>query len=265
MKENEFYEIHFFAEHLIKDAGEIIKKKWNESFETNTKKHEQDFVTSLDIEVEAFLVRKIKAKYPTHSINSEEGFGDENINNDGIVWGIDPIDGTANLVYMRKDFAISIGVYQAGVGQLAYIYDVMQEKLYSAKKGAGAFENGIKLNERVDRKMENALIYTRYSYIYQNTYQIRDLINEFRGLGHMSCASLGFVELAKGNIDVMLGKGNMKFWDIAAGKLFAEENGVVFQGIDGEPYEFGVEKDMLAAGPQLSRVVLKGLNRHEVD
>lgn len=26
MIENEFYEMHFFAEHLIKDAGEIIKK-----------------------------------------------------------------------------------------------------------------------------------------------------------------------------------------------------------------------------------------------
>lgn len=247
----DFYELHFFTESLIKATGAMIRRKLTEDLTIHTKKHAHDFVTNIDTEVEAFLVQEIKNRYPSHHIISEEGFGDTLNELTGTVWGIDPIDGTSNLVYKQADFAISIGIYHDGIGELAYIYDVMEDILYSAKRGEGVYQNQTRLPSRIDRQLEDSLIYTRFHYIDKNLYGIKELINQSRGLGSMSCASLGLVALGKGTIDGMLNKGGMKFWDIAAGKIFAEENGVVFQGVDGSPYTTGEEKDIFCAGPTL--------------
>lgn len=251
----DFFEIHFFAEHLIREAGKLINSKLTQDLSIDTKKHAHDFVTNIDREVEQFLVQRIKKHYPDHVIISEEGFGDVATDFQGVTWGIDPIDGTSNLVYKQKDFAISVSVYQDGVGELAYIYDVVADIFYHAKKDQGAFENYVPLKKRVDRKLEDSILYSRFNYIYENVYNIQEMIQLSRGLSGMSCASLGLVEIGKGTVDLMIGKGNMKFWDISAGKLFAEENGVLFQGIDGSDYTICEEKDIIVGGPLLIKEV----------
>lgn len=251
----DFFAIHFFAEQWIKQAGARIKSQLSNQLTIDTKKDAHDFVTNLDKETELFLVKQIKERYPEHLIISEEGYGDVLKDLNGIVWGIDPIDGTSNLVYKKKDFAISVSVYKDGIGELAYIYDVVNDIFYHAKRGQGAFENYCQLPKRADRKLTDSVIYSRFNYIYTNEYHIRDMIQVSRGLGGMSCASLGMVELGKGTIDVMINKGAMKFWDISAGKLFAEENGVIFQGIDGGSYKICENKTIIAGGPQLIKEI----------
>lgn len=246
-------EIHFWVETLIMTAGETVRKMLNTNLEIETKKHAHDFVTNIDKEIETFLVASIRERYPTHLIIGEEGTNSEHDFRKGIVWGIDPIDGTANLVYKQQDFAISIGIYVEGIGELAYIYDVMSDDFYHAKKGAGAYINHVKVKSRKDRLLEDSLIYARFNDIHLDKYSINNVIALSRGLGHMECASLGFVELGKGTIDGILSKGDMKFWDMAAGKLFAEECGVIFQGVDGSAYELGEAKDIIGAGPKLAK------------
>lgn len=53
---------------------------------------------------------------------------------DGVVWILDPIDGTLNFVEQQRDFAISLAVYEDGIGRLAYIYDVTRDELYFGEK-----------------------------------------------------------------------------------------------------------------------------------
>lgn len=62
----------------------------------------------------------------------EEGFGDKNLTKDGVIWFVDPIDGTKNFVHQKRNFAISIGVYVDGVGKVGYIYDVIGDELFYA-------------------------------------------------------------------------------------------------------------------------------------
>lgn len=255
--EEKKYELFLYTSNLIIEAGDRIKKKMNEDMIINTKTNEHDFVTNIDKEIEQFLIASIRNKYPEHIIISEEGFGDNEINNSkGYVWGIDPIDGTSNLVYKKKDFAISIGIYHDGIGLMGFIYDVHSDILYSVLKGKGIYINGRKTKTRPDRLLKDSCFYCRYEYIYENKYGIREIIKKSRHLGYMSCASLGFVELALGNIDVMVGKGNMKFWDIAAGKIFADESGVVFYSIDRKkPYKLLEAGDIIACGNNLYKEI----------
>src|SRR5699024_8231038 len=101
--------------------------------------------TKMDKNIEKFFVKNIKQEFPNHLLFSEEGYGDEISSLDGIVWIIDPIDGTMNFVHQKRNFAISIGIYQDGIGQIGFIYDVMADDLYSAKRGMGAYKNDRKL------------------------------------------------------------------------------------------------------------------------
>src|SRR5699024_2716654 len=94
----------------VLEAGALIREKMHRPLTIDTKSNPNDLVTQLDQEVEFFFAEKIKQQFPNHFILSEEGYGDQNIDRDGTVWVIDPIDGTMNFVHQKKNFAISIGI-----------------------------------------------------------------------------------------------------------------------------------------------------------
>lgn len=66
-----------------------------------TKSNAADLVTNMDRETEQFLIGKIKETFPAHNILGEEGYGDEITSSNGVVWLIDPIDGTMNFVHQK--------------------------------------------------------------------------------------------------------------------------------------------------------------------
>ena len=123
--------VHDYTITIIKEAGERIRKSFFETMQIETKSGANDLVTNIDKETEAFLVRKIRAYDATFRILGEEGMAQEQITSlDGVVWMVDPIDGTMNFVRQHRNFAISIGIYVDGVGQAGYIYDVVADELY---------------------------------------------------------------------------------------------------------------------------------------
>ena len=50
-----------------------------------------------------------------------------------------------NFIHQQRNFAISLGIYLDGVGMLGYIYDVVRDDFYHAKKGEGAYFNDERL------------------------------------------------------------------------------------------------------------------------
>src|SRR5699024_3458010 len=133
------------AKEWILEAGTLIREKMHRPLTVDTKSNPNDLVTQLDQEVEFFLARKIKTKFPDHFLLSEEGYGDLQIQKNGTVWIIDPIDGTMNFVHQKKNFAISIGIYHQGIGEIGLNYDVMNDQLYSAMNGKCTFKNNKRL------------------------------------------------------------------------------------------------------------------------
>ena len=51
----------------------------------------------------------------------------------GVVWVVDPIDGTLNFVHQQEGFAISIGIYRDGKPYAGLVYDVMKDVLSMLK------------------------------------------------------------------------------------------------------------------------------------
>lgn len=102
-------DIDAHAKRWIRDAGEHLMASMKKALIIETKSNAADLVTNMDREIEQFLIGKIKETFPNHNILGEEGYGDEITSSDGVVWLIDPIDGTMNFVHQKEILQFQLG------------------------------------------------------------------------------------------------------------------------------------------------------------
>lgn len=250
------------AKKWIYAAGENIRLKINEPLTIDTKSDAKDLVTTMDRETEKYFATNIKTTYPTHKLISEEGYGDDLQLLDGIVWIVDPIDGTMNFVEQKRNFAISIGIYHDGIGEIGFIYNVMDDILYHAKRGEGAYKNDRKLSVlQDDIHLEEALISLTHLWLCDNMLADKDnmmnLVRKVRGTRSYGSAALEFAMVAEGVLDGYL---SMKLspWDIAAGMIIVNEVGGVTKTAAGDSVDLLKNQAVITASPAIIETIIKG-------
>ena len=127
-----------FLKEIIKEAEKISKK----SYEIHQKDSRGDLVTSLDLEIEQYLINRIKESYPDYDIVSEE------FNSDGMLTDncfiIDPIDGTINFANGLPLWGIQIACRKKGETIASVISLPDLNEFYNADK-SGAYLNDQKI------------------------------------------------------------------------------------------------------------------------
>lgn len=126
-----------------KDILEILKhdnlKKIisNQSnLEIEEKKGMGNIVTRVDKEVERYISINLKKMYPDSQIIAEESAEKIVEKDGGLKFIIDPLDGSTNFSN-GWPYSIAIGVVDNKELVAGVIYDILQEKIYSATKGKG--------------------------------------------------------------------------------------------------------------------------------
>ena len=89
------------AKEWVLEAGVRVRKQMLDPLVIHTKSSPRDLVTTVDQETERFFAMRIREQYPDHHLISEEGYGDRLHTTEGVVWIIDPIDGTSNFILER--------------------------------------------------------------------------------------------------------------------------------------------------------------------
>lgn len=263
-------EIFVQAKKWIEEAGNIIVNRINDDLMIDTKAHANDLVTEMDQDIELFFANKIKEKYPTHLLLGEEGYGDEVTSLEGTVWIIDPIDGTKNFVHQKKNFAISVGIFHEGVGEIGFIYNVMADILYSAKRNHGAYKNNVKmepLNNAV--KLEEAIFSFKHDLLCKSKNfdpeVIEDFVNEIRGTRYGGAAALEIAQVAEGIVDGYVSKG-LSPWDVAAGVVIINEVGGIAKRSNADSINMLEKGTIVICNDVISEDVFKRLrswNRNE--
>ncbi|MFC4556972.1 inositol monophosphatase family protein [Virgibacillus kekensis] len=248
------------AKEWVLEAGATIREKINEPLEINTKSNPNDLVTTMDKNTEDFFVTRIKKNYPEHYVLSEEGYGDELESLGGTVWILDPIDGTMNFVHQKRNFAISLGIYYDGIGEIGLIYDVMNDNLYTAKRGAGAYKNNVKLeNLQGEKKLEESIVSLNHFWLCENRLVdeqvMQDFVRTIRGTRTYGSAALEFSFLAEGIIDGYLTM-SLSPWDIAAGIIIVNEVGGVTSTIHGDELNLLEKSSVLTCNPSLKEQIV---------
>ncbi len=247
-------EIDDDAKKWIKEAGESIKQSFSNALTIETKSDKNDLVTDIDKNTEKFFIKKIKDKYPEHRILGEEGFGDIVCDLDGVVWMLDPIDGTMNFVHQQRNFAISIGIYENGVGKIGLIYDVVHEELYHASKGNGAFLNDLALPRLQDVTVSEAIIGVNALWVTENNRidpaVLSPLVRDARGTRSYGSAAIEMAYIASGRMDAYISL-RLAPWDIAAGLILVEELGGTATTLKGEPLNLLEKNSLFISKPGL--------------
>ncbi|MBC1377248.1 inositol monophosphatase family protein [Listeria innocua] len=247
--------IDYLARLWIMEAAAKIKQSFKETLDIDIKSGRNDLVTNMDKETEAFFVKQIKEHFPNHRLFGEEGMSDDVTDLNGIVWILDPIDGTLNFVEQQRDFAISLAIYQDGVGRLAYIYDVARDELYFAEKGKGATVNGKQI-PKIDKDMDlqDALLIANLS-VTRKFPTMWEAVKASRGLRLHGAASLEYMDVATGRAGAYL-SANLAPWDIAAGKIIVEELGGIVTRIDGAKINMLEKGSSIVAAPKIHQTLL---------
>jgi myo-inositol-1(or 4)-monophosphatase len=253
----EYIDLH--AKQWVKEAGDRIRSSFNQTLNIETKSNPNDLVTDIDKEIEQFFIEKIRAAFPNHKIMGEEGFGDELTTLDGIVWLIDPIDGTMNFIHQQRNFAISLAVYENGIGKIGIIYDVAHDELYHAIKGKGAYMNDSKLPPLVEKPLSDSIIALNATWLMENRRIDHNLmipiVREARGTRSYGTATLEMVFVATSRIDAYISM-RLSPWDIAAGTVIIEEVGGVVTNLRGERLNFLTQDSLFVAVPGLHETIM---------
>ncbi|EKD43664.1 MAG: hypothetical protein ACD_72C00186G0002 [uncultured bacterium] len=256
-----------FLKEVIKEAGYIAKGYYHEGVEKSFKSGPTDIVTVADLAVSDFIVDKIKHAYPDHGVISEEV--EEELNPSAeYTWVIDPIDGTHNFSNHISEWCVMIGLMKNRKPYLGAIYDAMNDELFFAEVGKGAFLNDkpIKVSDCDDIKAFTLVFqagairagspysstqenYTRYLNFYKN------LMGDDGHWVGSTGSRLTMCRVACGRLDAMIVNAGV-FHDNLPGYVICTEAGAVFTNSKGLPWQYD-EMDLLVANPKLHQKLLE--------
>jgi len=210
---------------IAKEAGGLIRNGFGTNFGIEFKTNESNLVTEIDKASEKLISSFIKKNYPSHGIIAEES--GETKNSSEFIWVVDPLDGTTNFAHGLPIFSVSIGVQKNGETIAGVVYDIMQDIVYSAELGSGAFANGLKIIVSKNDNLRRSVIVTGFPYnIEENPDHALEKFTALtlasRGMRRLGSAAIDFCYVARGVFDGFW-EVSLNPWDICAGKLIVEE------------------------------------------
>ncbi len=202
-------------------------------------KGEDDPVTIVDREVEAFLTEALTKLAPGVAVVGEEAVAADKTVLDRLseqCWIIDPLDGTANFTEGKAPFGIIIALADAGKAVAGWIYDPSSDRLCHAKAGGGAFMNGDRITARTTGEKQPVAAISRIFLTPEQEAMVdAKLAPHYSLVDIPRCAAEQYPRLALGENDVSSFKRTLA-WDHAAGVLWLNEAGGRAARIDGSEY-----------------------------
>jgi myo-inositol-1(or 4)-monophosphatase len=221
---------------IIKEAAFLLLLYWDKPIQKN-KKENGSIVTQADIESEKLLIERLSALMPQADFWSEES-GQSGAKDTGYRWVIDPLDGTRNFAYKIPYFCISVALTYHDEPILAVIYNPIQDELFFAKKGEGAYCNDQKIAVSDPQTFKECFIAFGLSYATKHRPEMikaaQKLVGRVAAVRHMGAIALDMANTAMGRFDGVMFT-HLSWWDVAAGILIIEEAGGVVRQINGEP------------------------------
>ncbi|MEZ5406694.1 MAG: inositol monophosphatase family protein [Acidimicrobiales bacterium] len=219
--------------------------------DADTKSSPTDLVTAADRAAEALIIDGILAARPGDGIAGEEG--GSRTGTSGVVWHIDPIDGTTNYVYGIPAFAVSIGVEADGELVAGAVFHPSRDCLYHAVRGGGAWRDDEPLRCSPLTDLATALVATGFAYRPERRRQqavaLVEVLPRIRDIRRFGSAALDLCAVASGEVDAYWEQG-LNHWDLAGGTVIAREAGALVGNLRDGPPDAGC---LLAAPPALFR------------
>ena len=224
-------ELRELALATAREAGGLILRLRAEGVEVaGTKSSATDIVTLADEAAEAMVKERLLGARPDDGLVGEEG--DDLRGTSGVVWIVDPIDGTVNYLYGLPHFAVSIAAEVDGEVVAGVVVAPALDLEYVATLGGGATCNGRPVRPRPAVPLAERLVATGFSYEQsarsRQAGYIAHLLPRVRDLRRLGSCALDLCGVASGTLDAYVEEG-AHIWDHAAAGLVVLEAGGILE------------------------------------
>ena len=211
----------------LRRAGKILLDNFGKTPKISVKESDGSIVTETDIQSERIIL-EILEKHPEHfNIISEEcGFIRAESE---YTWIIDPIDGTSNFAAGLPWFGIIMALMKDRTPVQAGMYLPLEDQLYFAEKGKGAWRNDRPIRVSSAKKLKDTLL----AYSFDHSRDPGKTASEMKLIGKISAnvrnirttnSLIDFCYVADGRIGAVINQ-TTKIWDIAGPSLIIREAG----------------------------------------
>jgi myo-inositol-1(or 4)-monophosphatase len=211
-------------------------------------KSSRDFVTEVDRTAERMIAEVLLAGDPRATIVGEELT--PVVATAGLVWIVDPLDGTTNFLHGYPAYAVSVAAAIDGVLQAGVVHHVPRNEVYWATQGGGAWCGERRIQVSPIATPDHALIGTGFPFkdlaqLAEYQLQFARVAARTTGIRRGGAAALDLADVAAGHFEGFW-EQRLSAWDIAAGTLLIREAGG--RVTDPRGRDVGVEHAAIVAG-----------------
>ncbi|MGC1307791.1 MAG: inositol monophosphatase family protein [Phormidesmis sp.] len=244
-------------------GGAVLQHYWGNLSNIQSKGRPGDLVTEADKAAEKEVLSVLGLHFPGHAILAEES-GSLGVETDGLLWAVDPLDGTTNYTHQYPFCGCSVGLLIDGNPAVGAIFDPVHNHLFRAATGLGATCNREPISVSSTATLADSLLVTGFGYDRRET--IDNNYAEFCHLSHLTqgvrrggAASIDLAYVACGRLDGYWERG-LSPWDLAAGVVLVEEAGGKVSAYDQSPFAIKSGR-LLATNGKIHRELSKVLGK----
>ena len=225
-----------------KEAGEYLLKN-----KTAKKEIFSELGRDIKLEIDRSTEKLIRTSLSESDISIlGEEYGGKS--SDGLVWVVDPIDGTANYFRGLDQCCVSIALVDGNQALLGIIYNFNTNELFHAQHEQGAFLNDLPISVSNISKKNKASLTTGFpaSESIESSLEFLEGLQGWKKIRMFGSAALSCAYIASGRCDAYIEKG-IYLWDFAAGICLVNEAGgrVKYSKIDSERYSVKFDNNCL--------------------
>jgi myo-inositol-1(or 4)-monophosphatase len=216
---------------IVREAGRVAMASWPGAGHDPRvwEKTPGNPVCAADLEVDEFLKRELRALLPAAGWLSEETADDPKRLEGGLIWLVDPIDGTRDFIRGRAGWAVSVALVSASRPLLGMLCAPARGEFWRGEAGQGSWRNGERLVASKRRELAGARMPVR---------QLAPLVSDLVMVDQPNSIALRMAMVAADEADLVATLHWGYEWDIAAAGLIAREAGAVVTDAFGKPLAY---------------------------
>ena len=221
--------MYYWLEQHIIDAGKRALNLFGKV--VPSVKDNASYVTQADLEVQAYLIEKIRSMCPEDGIIAEEEGISVPPSRGDRTWIIDPIDGTSSFVRGFPTWGIAVGVAEGDVSSDGFFYMPTTGDFFKTSKQGVVIKNGVAVQPRNLPNHQNETVLL----VDSKFHRMFDVSPEYKGkIRSLGSASAHMCYVATGSADAVI-LPNLPVWDLATGLALLTNAGCTIMHYDGSP------------------------------
>ena len=225
-------------------------------------KSRADYVTAADRDSEHAIREVITARHRDAVVLGEELSPEVAAATlkTGLVFVVDPLDGTTNFLHGFPWYAVSIAAMGDGVLVASAILNIANGDLFTAVAGGGARRSGqpihvSKITEPIRSLFATGFPFKQADQVGQYLRGFGAVMKEAAGVRRVGAASLDLADVACGRYEAFW-ELSLAPWDVAAGILLVREAGGVVTDLEGRAAQI-THTSIVAGNPRMQAWLLE--------